>query len=528
MDYIQKKSDFNTPAENKLTLSRFLSFDGYYSSDDEQINEFYKVINKDNAGYDINSMRWKLIPEQLRKEVENLVERNYGGNDEKYFEDNMIYFDTFLISDLLTANIADDEIEAKELRITKLANSTKSLRRQIRNKRNNALWHASALLKLVGKGNSNYCSSTIFNEFKLTKAREQEFIKKSVIVGTDKKVIPLAKATKTAEQNIAEKINLLKTVEKIAEEKGFTWIFVTLTLEGEFHPNPTLGKNTYNGVSPKESAKLLNNKIKNVRALMHKRGIKAGTDYLGCFTAEAHKDGVMHKHGLLYLREEDIEAVRNAFFYTFPNLNEKSFVINNGQAKASSYVFKYVMKSINHFDKDLNILSLKKEDDEALYNAMLNNAFRSYNNIRGFSFFGIDNCLTKFRFAARNYKEMGIPAELEELIKDNDLYEMMKNGFLDMLENIYVKLGENRQFIGCKFNGKKYIKRFFNLVKGALSMKDEEIENSAEVAKMKTEKVMVILNPNYSRETRKAEKPKPKIVKTKNGETKFYFEYNFC
>lgn len=544
MKYTKNNSNCKYAEKNKLTISRFLSFKDKYTSDDEEINEFYKVINEDEAKFNVDLLKWKLIPNDLKSEVENLVARNYAGNRKRYFDDVQIYFDTFTIQDLYSANLTDEKIKIKEARINKLAGevaqtvgmaggANKALRRKLATKRNNVLWHASALLKLIGKGNASYCSNTIFNEFKRKKVRDQEFIKNSVIVGTDKKVIPLAKATKTAEQSIAEKINLLKTVEKIAENKGFSWCFITLTLDGEYHPNPCKGKNTYNGVSPKESAKLINKKINNVRAYLKKMGVVPGADYLGCATAEAHKDGCMHKHIMFFTSRENFELVRKAFFKHFPNLNKRSFVFESkknlelpkmkeddvyedGKFKMtpSSYVLKYVMKSVNYFDKDMNIMSIKKEDDEALYNAMLNNAFRSYNNIRGFSFFGIENCLTKFRFIARNYKNMDLPVEFNEMIKDNNLYEMMKQGFLEFFKNIYVQINENSQFVGCKFNGQKYMKRFFSLVRNALEIKEEEINLCSEAAEMKKNKVMVLVNPNYSRE--------PQILPKTNPFTLFF------
>lgn len=504
---------------------------------------------------EILSIKWKMIPHQLKGEVENLIIRNYNGDRKAYFKEVDVYFSTFTIEDLVTANLTDKKIKVKELSIQKLANSTQSIARQLRTKRKNALWHAAALLRLMGKGNASYCSNTIFNEFKRTKVREQEFIKNSVIVGTDKKVISLAKATKTADQSKAEKINLLKTVEKIAESKGFSWCFITLTLEGEYHPNPTQGKNSYNGVSPKESAKMLNKKINNVRAYLKKLGLMPSTDYIGCATAEAHKDGCLHKHIMLFIGREHFETVRKAFLKHFPNLNEESFVFESEENMAlpkmkskdtyeqgkfkmtpSSYILKYVMKAVNHFDANLDIMAVTKENDEALHNAMLNNAFRSYNNIRGFSFFGIENCMTKFRFLARNYEALNLPIDVQALIIQNDLYSLLTLGHFDKISNKYMKKEENSVFVGCVYQGELFIKRFFKLVKKATEIKldteeklfktihkevkSEDMEGMARSAQIALENALeyhglfyflksVLVNPNYSRETQNQPKPNP-------------------
>ncbi len=530
---INKENDKIKYLKENISLNKYLSFKYSIKSDiqgDEVSDyiwlDFSSMVERSEEAK--NKLRWRLLPNLFKEEIKEIISSQFNGNKEEYFKTIQIYFDKFSINDLIDANLTRDKIKIKEARIQKLGQSVKTLRRKLQNKRKAALWHAQSLLRLAGKGGTDYCSKTLINDFKIIKSKEQEFIKNSVVIGTDKKVIQLEKATKTSEQNIAEKINLIKTIEQIAENKGFSWCFITLTLDGEYHPNPSVGKNTYNGISPKESAKMLNNKIVKTRTYLANKGIKAGRDYLGCATAEAHKDGCLHKHLLIYCKEENFDKIRQGFEFHFPNLNNQSFIINNGQAKASSYVFKYVMKSINHFDKDFDIMSFKKEDDEAKYNAILNNAFRSFNNIRGFSFFGIENCMTKFRFLGRNYKNMNLPSDIEELIKNNDLYGLIKQGFFSMLDNIYMKKDEKNQFIGCNFNGLKYIKRFFNLVKNALKLNEEEINNSCLVAEEKTRKVLeYIVNPNYSSKTQSVSKSKKEVVKIPILNNPFEFNYMF-
>lgn len=487
--------NYNEKNKNIKSLSAYIEnylIKKEIEEEDEQVKAFLEMVQYEDIKEDIESVKYRLIPKDLIKEVEFYIEKQYKGNYQAYLKTIEIYFNTFTWENLVKCNIRDSQLFEK---------STVKGKRKLNRERKHNLWHASVLLKLVGKKRAKYSCNTIFNEFKESKKKEFEFIKNCVIVGEDKKVFKLSDCIRTSKQAIAEKINLIKVQEKIAEDNGWTWVFITLTLPGEYHPNPLLGKNTYNGVSPRESAKLLNNNIKRVRALLQKWDIKAGRDYIGCSSAEAHKDGLLHKHVLFFCSKEMLYDLRKAFNCHFPNLNDKSFSVDNGKAKASSYIFKYVMKSITSYDSSIDFENMEKGDK----GAVLNNAFRSYNFIRGFSFFGIENCLTKFRFIARNLKEMNLPVEISSLVEENNLYELLTQGFFSMFKNIYKKDHDNKVFVGCLFSGQEYFKRFFSLVKNALKEIKEEVKDmySQMAINRRTSLLnnVVILNHNYSRNT---------------------------
>lgn len=508
MNYKEEKKEIKSLShliENLFEVNDLKRFE----KDEDKIKDFLKLVAYEESKGDYNDIevKMKLIPKDLYDEVLFKIKKQFKGNYEAYFNSVKLYFDKFTLKDLVKCNI--QEVEGYE------SLSTEG-KRKLRRERKPILYHASVLLKLTGKNSAKYCSHSIFNEFKQSKVKEFEFIENSVVVSKDKKVFSLKKCVKTSDQSVAEKLNLLNVQERIASDKGWTWVFITLTLPGEYHPNPIKGKNRYNGVSPSDSAKLLNSNIKRVRSLLAKRGIKAGRDYHGCTSAEAHKDGVLHKHMLMFCSADKIEEIREAFQFTFGNMNEGSFRINDGKAKASTYVFKYVMKSLTSYDFEKfyqykkEVAEDKKEVEEVKFireekNAVLNNAFRSFNFVRGFSFFGMENCLTKFRFLARNLKELQLPAQIEVLVKENDLYELLTQGILDMFENVYISENDSRTFVGCKFRGQHFLKRFFSLVRKALDIKQDRIDNSSKLASMRTKEIsvlcgLVILNLNDSRE----------------------------
>lgn len=444
----------------------------------------------------------EFLPIDLLDDIKYVVEKHYDGNYAEYFKCVDLYFTTFTYQDLVIANTLHGDLYNSPI--------DSKTKKYLRNKRKSVIYHASVLLKLVGKEGRNYCSNTLFNDFKLNKVKEQEFVRSQTLISADGHVISLAKATRTAEQNLAEKLNIIDTMEKIAKDKDFTWCFVTLTLPPEYHPNPTKGKNSYNGISPKESAKLLNSKFNECRALLKHNNILPARDYFGTATSEAHKDGCLHKHVLVFCSEDMINELKRIFFTVFTNLNDDSFRINDGRAKASSYVFKYVMKSLSNFDNDLDILSITEFNNPLAHATMLNNAFRSYNHIRGVSFFGIENCLSKFRFLARNIKKVDMHARLEVIIKTNDLYAFITERHFDDIDNEYVETSSgNKKFVGCKVFGIRYLKNFFKMGKTKVINGAKEVYK--EIASLGEQDILIklglfelLVNHNYSR---KAEKP---------------------
>jgi ABC-type branched-subunit amino acid transport system ATPase component len=538
----------------------------------EEENEIFFTTEKLKhfRNSEIVEIKKALIPIDLQNEVIELVKRVYNNDYEAYFQKIDLYFHMFTLEELTKANILESNL---------YKSSTTAQKKILRNVRKTIIFHASVFLKIVGLNAEKYCSKSLFNEFKMNKRKEQKFLENAIVVSTQKKVLKLSDCVKRAEQNEAEKLNIIYAIERIAEDRAkeegrkWSWVFITLTKTGEFHANPKNGNCTYNGVSPYESAKSLNKDITKVHKYLRKEGLKVGIDYLGVSTAESHDDGLLHKHMLVYLAEDNIEKLRRIFYSVFENLAfpgmEKSFVINNGKAKASSYIFKYVMKNINYLSVNLYIndkleiikrvviedskIEIKKEDVkkedlkdmstikikdkiskedkfykveykeiivdksfknyenmtneekdiEALYNGFLNNAFRSYNKIRGFAFFGIENCLTKFRFIARNIDKFKLPYDIKKMFEKNDLYELLTSKFFDSVKIIYVKDNGNYKFLGCEFDNMNHFKDFYKLVKNALTIKKEEIDLYSEIAILNKNATMnifnkMVLSPNYS------------------------------
>ena len=445
-----------------------------------------------------------LIPAELIHETRFIVMENYSGDWNKFFDDVSLYFKTFTAGQLFLCNLDEDNHKYKDIALDMIS------RRRLNKLRRKTLHFASVLLKLVGKGGSWYVSKALQFDKKRNIQKQINFIRNTSLVGKDGNSITMDKVVRTQRHVLAENLNIIDTMQKLANDNGWTWSFITITLDREFHPNPTVGTNSYNGVSPADSAQLLKSKWNRVRALLRSWEIKPGDDYHGVCASEAHKDGCLHLHIQIFHAASIVETLKRAFARHFPNMQENyTGLVADGdevklkagafkaedtslpefkkgdeydkdkkyRAKATSYILKYVMKSINVFDPKLNefhIENLEKDEQGAFYNA----AFRSALGIRGVSFFGLEQCMTKFRFLARNQEVLASCAidGFAECIKENNLYTFIKS-FSSMAENVYTVSEEGiKKFVGVKINGIKHLKRIFTLVKKSIISLPNEAE----------------------------------------------------
>lgn len=475
----------------------------------------------------------KLIPHLLLEDCDKHVKKYYkhhafsvNGHDDldfrfawaQYFNDVSLYFKVFTTTDIFLCNADIDDMKAWDV-------AGVCTKRQFRKLQGQKLFHASVLLQLIGGGTSKkYCCDSLVSEYQSRYVKQQEFIKNSSLVKENGEVLKLKDCIKTQEMHIAELINYVNTIDDIAQDNGMDWAFITLTLPPEHHPNPTRGDNSYIGTSPYEANKWYAEKVNLVRAKLAKTvrykialpqeyfkngkprklkfkkfklaGLKPNKDYIYAKVCEAHKDGCPHWHILLWYKPEHLERVRKAFFEVFPNLamnSEKSFVLNNGEAQACTYIFKYITKTTSIVDIDKDIFKVRGSE----YNTLLNSAFRSFNRIRGINFSGVKSCKRKFQFLARNYKRLGISGELADILENNDLKSFMID-WADEIENVYRENSAgNKIFIGVKLKGIDYIKSFFKMVKTArtggtvthnfrIKLKDKKGEFFTETFELKT------------------------------------------
>lgn len=149
--------------------------------------------------------------------------------------------------------------------------------------------------------------------------------------------------------------NRINTLVDIAQEKGLKPVFMTLTLPSEYHPKKeirlangktkTVDNKKYNGMSPRESTKILTRMFARLR---HDRSLKdIGKHQRDYFRVnEPHKDGTPHTHILMFLPEERIPRVIKAFKHLFDSKANDIQKITDDIKNATAYVMKYINKTL--------------------------------------------------------------------------------------------------------------------------------------------------------------------------------------
>jgi hypothetical protein len=140
-------------------------------------------------------------------------------------------------------------------------------------------------------------------------------------------------------------------IERIAEEAGLIPVMITLTLPGAYHPNPSLGRCTWTPeTAPAEADAELQRRWARFRAHLGREGVSP----LGLRVTEAHRDGCPHCHALLFVTPDQIATVDAGLRAVCPDepvaprrVASNLIEIDTSRARASTYVLKYLIKSMN-------------------------------------------------------------------------------------------------------------------------------------------------------------------------------------
>nr|WP_239445593.1 replication endonuclease [Vibrio nigripulchritudo] len=221
--------------------------------------------------------------------------------------------------------------------------------------------------------------------------------------------------------------------EDIGDELGLQGLFLTLTTPSKYHNSYNKGGfiDHWNGASPRDSQAYLNNVWQKVRAKLGRDEIR----WFGVRVAEPHHDGTPHWHLLIWVKPEDVAAVRGVFidyathedrdeltpcFDRNPKRAEKKQgiqgpinykprcdfgYIDPAKGTATGYIAKYISKNIDGFAMDNDV---SDETGKSIKDMAKNvSAWKSRWNIRQFQFFGgapVTTYRELRRFASQNKK----------------------------------------------------------------------------------------------------------------------------
>lgn len=227
--------------------------------------------------------------------------------------------------------------------------------------------HMSIAVGQVQKAASAYVSRKTLGEWIEQKKRNAEFFKRFDLVNKEGDRVSLADMVHGSVANPAirrcELMVRMRGFEDIANEEGLAGEFYTITAPSRFHAVHSKGGfvSQWNGSNPQDTQRYLCGVWSKSRAALSRAGIHV----FGFRVVEPHHDGTPHWHMLLFMRPQDVDAVRDILCYharvadseelqTPSALKARFHVepIDPERGSATGYIAKYISKNIDGFALD--------------------------------------------------------------------------------------------------------------------------------------------------------------------------------
>ncbi|WP_105574994.1 replication endonuclease [Cronobacter sakazakii] len=227
--------------------------------------------------------------------------------------------------------------------------------------------HMAIAVGQVQKAASAYVSRGALNEWTEQKRRNAEFFKKFDLMNQDGDRVSMADMVYGSVSNPAvrrcELMVRMRGFEDIANETGMAGEFYTITAPSRYHSVHSKGGfvSQWNGCNPQDTQRYLCGVWAKARAALSRAGIHV----FGFRVVEPHHDGTPHWHMLLFMRPQDVDAVRDILCYharitdseelNTPHALKARFhvePIDPEKGSATGYIAKYISKNIDGFALD--------------------------------------------------------------------------------------------------------------------------------------------------------------------------------
>lgn len=299
-------------------------------------------------------------------------------------------------------------------------------------------------LGMVGTGLEKYASDLSIDARERQLRNQQKWMNNTYLVpiksedaaeaSLDQKKIPLINVIQSPEARFAKLYSFVKAMEILGEESKLNSAMVTITLEPEWHPNPSHGRKKWNGKSPREAHQSFCKRWQAIVRDLHRRNIRLS----GLRVVEPHGDACPHYHIWLLYRPEHESQVMLAIMQYFPNRlkfataarlstgkvahrqvvykNREALVarspkvcsfkaraqvvfskINPAVSKGASYAAKYLMMTLPvNFEKgEKKVLEKNGENNSSKGSSLTRvDSYRSVWGISRGQLFGVAKCLT--------------------------------------------------------------------------------------------------------------------------------------
>jgi hypothetical protein len=194
--------------------------------------------------------------------------------------------------------------------------------------------HFFLRLRLVGKSAEAYVSDVQLSARLAQLKRQALWMKETVLVprylepGQDVgQLLTLEQVASSPRTRFAKLYAFVKAMDAISIEQGLASGMLTLTLEPEWHPNPSNGNSSWNGASPRDAHQSMALRWQSILRDLDRMGVGVS----GLRVVEPHKDACPHWHLWLLYRPEAEQAILETVMRYFPN----KLKLRNPSAKRS-------------------------------------------------------------------------------------------------------------------------------------------------------------------------------------------------
>ncbi|MEX3856309.1 replication endonuclease [Paraburkholderia sp. BR10923] len=304
-------------------------------------------------------------------------------------------------------------------------------------------------MRLVGTRAEAYVSDMQLATRRSQLRRQQQWMKDTVLIPRylvpddgEQQPLTLEQVASSAKARFAKLYTFVNAADSIAQDEGLAAAMLTLTLEPEWHPNPSFGQHSWNGASPREAHRSMASRWQSILRDLH----RAGVGISGLRVVEPHKDGCPHWHVWLLYRPDAETTILATVMRYFPNklkvrapslrgekntdddrifdtpaelrvgagrplthANEGAQVdlarIDRSISSGPSYAMKYLLATVEageQLDKEVGLFpdieneATKKEKRKKRFTARRVDAFRSLWGINAAQLFGVAKCLTSW------------------------------------------------------------------------------------------------------------------------------------
>ncbi|MDP2760595.1 MAG: replication endonuclease [Sideroxyarcus sp.] len=379
--------------------------------------------------------------------------------------------------------ISGKTVDAQILRITDKKFWKRRIRKELRQ------WREKAHL-LIMPEKMRWVSSDGSQEYKYMLAAHERWAANYCFISNTGQTVAAPTPAQSAQRRYAELIAKTKGIETLATKRGLKAVFITLTLDTNFHSSKIknrgrIANSEYDNSTPKDGHIFLTKQWARFRAQMKKREI----DYEFVQAVHAHKNSTPHRHLVLWCAPEQKKEIIDliyTYFKTNPVAAQIKIEEPQNSASAVAYCSRILAYLTRHLDSKTDNKKTKGDREKDEKEAEAVSAWASTWSIRRYSTSISKSTIWKL---ARNAGTENVPTQIKAAATSGDYATFLKE-----CENLNAKISyENKKNsygetykkpVGIKFDGGIALKTTtWEIVKVTVNIKSQENQNQ----KQKTE-----------------------------------------